>query len=408
MPELSAAPSRLHIPDGRRKTEEQKLGLEGLSKLSGPKSIESEFADVIPKNISEIERERIVGGLAAAKFVSGFSSEKIRTDLAKTAEIVASPEKSSEQNERLAGLRFARDAKKEALDKDPLVSVDPEIREKFVKAVNFAIKRDGYTHDDVKKSIVDLVVQADGNKEKAALAFIEVQSKAQTREYGHKFNTSISNASDSESKTDKQAQQTLNHISQKAHDSELRSATANVTKQKNIEAEDDKKINESLKIVDLTAARVLKNREYAAFRVMRDNADSIGERGSVNDDSSTLSKIVADKMRVTDRHGRRYVEEITTKIKSEIDKNTDKIGESDKKQIDARLATPTEKLVADVTAHRKLETQILLQRRDLERLAAREKNQRYDERKKIERASVETVIAASAVKKTNRNVGFEL
>lgn len=373
MPEFTMAPTsqngeQISLKDGRRKSADKKLGTDELSKLEGPTSLESEFADITPKNLSESDKERFLNGVAAAKFVSGFDAAQIRKDFEKTSELVAaqSHDKQRDEIDRLAVLKYARQARAEALKEEPMASLDSDIKRQFVNAVRHAREVEKYSHDDVKKSLVDLIVKADGDKDKAAAAFIEVINKSRPGfESGHLRNQSFT--IDDPDKFDAIDNiVSLKAAKNAAVDDERTNSTGVLRKA--LESELDAKTAEQRQKLDVTAAAVFKSKSFTAYKVILESDDAV---------ESLRKNLHVSRTQAFD-----YVKNISETLKNEVGKHD--ASELTKEQ-KARLSAPTAELIEKFTKNRQAETiEKLNERRDAERLAAKKYGYSYYLQKKAE------------------------
>ncbi len=387
---MSNAESTL-APDGRVLEPDSKLGLDGIAKAAGPSKIEQAFGHLTPPGMSEADRQKFIAGIAIAVYIEGLDPEKLRERLEKTRATIAKERGEADpQIDRLAGLRFAREIRKEALAHDPLHDLhDASAARKYGAAKRVAIKEMGWRAEDFQQATLDLIVQHDGDKVKAVDAMVELIKRDRP--------FSLSNTVDvTAPEMDARERDISNRdITAKGVASGFQVEEAGRHSEADFDPERDAEAARRMGEVDKIAAVVLKDKEYAAYRLMRDNAhlihlDRKGMTLAGDQTDNTPGKLVAQELNVSLRGGREYVLTVEKKIRDSaqhLDAAVTPPAESNidvAKRAQARLTTATEDLVKAARTDRSAEAaQASI---DRERAAARERAARlYAKKKKAER-----------------------
>jgi hypothetical protein len=385
MAELAPRPKL--APDSRELTPDEKLGLSGISAATGPSKIEQAFGHLTPPGMNEADRAKFIAGIAVAVYIEGLEPEKLRERLEQTRATVAKERGDADpQVDRLAGLRFAREIRKEAAAHDPLDNLEnASDARKYGAAKRVAIKELDWSPEDFRKATIDMIVQHDGDKSKAIDSLVEFIKR--DRPFSLK-NTVDVTAPEMDSH---EKRLTGRDMAEKGVSQGFQVEAAG--SESGADPERDAVVARRMAGVDKIAAVVLSDKEYAAYRLTRDNAHLVHlDRRDMTLDGSqtdnTPGKLVAQELNISMRAGRQYVVTFEEKLRDAaggLDRSVTSPAEAGldvAKRAQARLTTPTEDLVKAVRTDRSAEA--IQASRDRERAATRERAARLYAKKKAQ------------------------
>ncbi len=390
------------LADGRIKSPDHHLGVESIAESkSWTKPLESKFGSLLPKNLSENERDRALSGIGVALYVQNFDSDRIAADIekARVALIEQRGPDIAPKADRMAVLGYARQARASAAEYDPLSQIDPAIKSEYLHAANHARSNLNWKPEQMREMAADLIVRNGGDHTKAAKSFIELVGTDLKVEAGMVTKESIdAEIDDGERKPRRVELVAPEHIpdSQRAMQ----------------EAESDRRTEKQLDRTDKIAAAVLAEREYVGYRVLRDNLNAVFARDDgkkLDGDSvdNTAGKLISDKLMISPANGRHMSAQIVEKLQTtrEMPKLPSLPNESAESIIvrlgdytskaNLRMYTPTEKLLETSNASRsKFDKTEMDARRERERMLSRERAARSYEAKKAAREAEKLKIDA--------------
>ncbi|EGO94282.1 hypothetical protein [Acidiphilium sp. PM] len=369
--------------DKRFVSPDKKIGLETLSKAPETDQIEKMFDDVIPAGMSDEDRKKFVKGLAIGVQVMRLDNGGLADRLEKSHRQLAKQRGQDDPKiDRLAALKFAREIRNEAIEAGKLLDgmENDQIDRKYGAAVRVAKKHLGWNDRDVRAATVDLIVQFNGDKTKAAQSFVEIVKSDRRFEAGHMKNSSLD-------QVDENGQTIETKIGVTSHGFEQQQELKE-------REEREAKLDGKLAKADKIAAALLTDKEYTAYRLIRDNAHLIHfDRSEItmsgDERDNTPGKLIADKMSVSLRQGREYAKSVLEKvsaskdsIKITLSQDSSSLSKLNAK-IQTRIGTPTEKLVEK---HRNnTSPEQIEESRNRERMKTRERAARLHAAKKARR-----------------------
>jgi hypothetical protein len=379
--------------DKRFVSPDKKIGLETLSKAPGTDQIEKMFDDVIPAGMNDEDRKKFVKGLAIGVQVMRLDGDGLADKLEKAhRELAKQRGQDDPKIDRLAALKFAREIRNEAIEAGKLLAgmKNDDVDKRYGAAVRVAKKHLGWNDRDIRAATVDLIVQFDGDKTKAAQSFVEMV-KSDRRLDGYQFTNHASL-----DQVDENGQTIETKIGVTSHGFEQQQELKE-------REEREAKLDGKLAKADKIAAAVLNDKEYTAYRLIRDNAHLLHfNRGEISisgdERDNTPGKLIADRLGVSLRQGRDYAKNVLEKVSEKKDgvdslwpkhitkSDIARVSESLSKlnaEIQTRLSTPTEKLVEK---HRNRTSQKQLdESKNRERMKTRERAARLHAAKKARR-----------------------
>jgi len=296
--------------DKRLKSEDEKIGVSKIASATGPTRIEQLFSEKIPADLTGEDRAKFVKGLAIGVFAMQLDGDGLAERIKKSRIEIAKQRGADDPKiDRLAALRFAREIRSEAVENGRSLSgfENADAAKKYDAAVRYAKSEMGWSVTDIRAATVDLIVSFDGDKEKAAEAFYDLVRSEKRIESGHMIKTEI------DASTENGKPHNIKEISVAPEVDQI--------EERNARLEREKKWDARLDSADKTAAAVLTDKEYAAYRLIRDNAHLIHfsrAEMTLNGDEkdNTPGKLIADRLNVSMRMGRMYAETVFEKIKT--------------------------------------------------------------------------------------------
>ncbi len=295
-------------PDARVKSEDHHLGLEALAKTSDSwsKSLEKKFGNLMPSSLSDSEKSRALTGFGAALYVNNLDSVAIveKIDAARSVLVEQRGPEFAVKAERMAVLGFAREMKNAAYEHEPLSNVEPAVLREYMSAANYARRELNWSPAQLREAAVDMIVRNDGDHTKAAKSFIDLVGKDIKVEAGMISNVSVDAEIDDSERSRKRIELVApEHISDRDRQERENIADAMVEKQ--------------LLRTDKVAAAVLTDKEYAAYRLIRDNphvvrGNTVALDGEAVD--NTPGKLLSEKLGMNARNGRLLAAKVVEKL----------------------------------------------------------------------------------------------
>jgi hypothetical protein len=328
------------IADRRRTSPDQKLGVALLAEEPSSR-ISDSFSHLIPRDLAPADRQKFEVGLMIGTQILSLTEQ----DLAQKIErLRADLDKSHGRDHPALGHilanRFFREQRGEAVEHaGELRPSDNDAARKFGAAVNIATRQLGWSRSAISESLVDLTVRFSGDKDKAAAVFVDLITAERRQESGHAKNSAI----DNERGNDRPHPLYESTVDPTVDTHNDRLARENVADAK-------------LAQIDRVAASILDDREYAAYRITRDNPHLIHfSRAEMSHDSndreSTIAKKIALDLNINPSHGREIYNATLDKMKS-APKLADKISLSHDDQIEDRMSRSTNSIVAESRSRR--------------------------------------------------------
>lgn len=379
------------LADGRAVSDDKKLGVEDLNEARGPTRIEKAFGHLVPEGLNEKDRQKFIAGIAVAVYVQGMEPDALRQRIEQTRREVAKERGEQDPKiDRLAALRFSREIRGEAIERDPMRDVgDAEASRNYKNAVEYARSNEmGWTTESIRKATVDLLVEFDGDRTKAAQAFHDLVMSNQRVETGHKKD--VSNEVERKDGSVYNIADNLEpNIDAPTPETELIARR---------EPTRERETGPELQRIDRIAAAVLTDREYAGYRLMRENPEvaHLSRRETTLDGEqrdNTPGKLIAERLGIAPRTGRTIAHDVLDKLNGRRESTALEHGADKTAKVDQRMNKTTEQIVEAARKGRTPEQAEAS--RDRERIKARERAARLYEQKKARKAA-------------EKNVGMEL
>lgn len=290
--------------------------------------VDHEFGDVIGRPPSE----RAVAAIGAGMFVGRLDSEQIKQGIEQAGQTRSGPEADK------ARRRYLRELHRSTIERDPLAELPKQERQRYERAARVARTEQGWSNESIRKTVAELVVRAQGDQREAGRMFRTLIRGDRVREPGHDATQQFD-----EHKHARSAERADEAVGDR-------------------EAK-DKRVQRQVAVADRVAAATLPSGQYAAYRVLRENAHAIRlQRRGTEIGADTGNKTISDTLGVSRSAASQLIGGMRETLQKRrgafeaalsLDGDMPRLSTAERqKRVNRRMQTPTHQIVAERNTRR--------------------------------------------------------